>query len=281
MPVEPFNFNIADERPIEYGLWDADVPCYRCNWLDITERTTLTEDRTLRFRPALDTNIELEVSVVYYRAGYAAKDYDQAGQTVRLTLELSRAIKCPDVLTHLTTFKVVQQALTQPDVVERFLPLESVATVRQTFVPMLPLDASPAGLSARKIAMDPKQAVNYVLKPNLEGGGNNVYRSDIPSFLATVPPEHWHKFILMRLIDTPSHTQGSLMLPGELYRGPVVSELGILGACIWRKKGTREGRLEVLKNDVAGWTFKTKPRDVDEMSVVKGHGCFDCPLLEG
>jgi len=31
--------------------------------------------------------------------------------------------------------------------------------------------------------------------------------------------------------------------------------------------------------EVAGWTFKTKPVSVDEMSVVKGYGCFDCPLL--
>jgi hypothetical protein len=32
-------------------------------------------------------------------------------------------------------------------------------------------------------------------------------------------------------------------------------------------------------NRLAGWSFKTKAAGVDEMSVVKGYGCFDCPRL--
>jgi len=275
MIVQPFNFNIADERPIEYGLWDAAMPCYRCDWLDVLSQTTLTEDRTLLFRPSIG-KAELEVSVVYYRAGYEPREYGDTGRETRLRLELSRAIKCPDVLTHLTGLKAVQRALTEPGAVERFLPAEAAERVRRTFMPMLPLDTSAAGLAARNIATDPVQAEHYVLKPNLEGGGNNVYRDDIPGFLATIPEDQWHKYILMRLIEPPADTMGVLMTPQELYQGPVVSELGILGTCIWRRNGSA---IEVLKNEVAGWTFKTKPSDIDEMSVVKGYGCFDCPRL--
>ena len=281
MVVQPYNFNIADERPIEYGLWDEDVPCYRCDWPEVMEQTTLTEHRALLFRPGLGT-AELEVSVVYYRAGYDPREYDQAGQVTRSTLELSRAIKCPDVLTHLTGFKTVQQALAQPGMAERFLPPASANKVRETFMPLLAMETAPTGLAARMIAMDPKQAENYVLKPNLEGGGHNIYRSAIPRFLSTVPHDHWHKYILMRLIEPPADTTGVLMTPEALYQGAVISELGVLGACVWRRKGAGDGGgLEVLRNEVAGWTFKTKPADIDEMSVVKGYGCFDCPLLEG
>jgi hypothetical protein len=35
----------------------------------------------------------------------------------------------------------------------------------------------------------------------------------------------------------------------------------------------------MLDSSVGGWTFKTKYADVDEMSVVKGYGCFDTPYL--
>ncbi|KAK3714307.1 hypothetical protein LTR37_007893 [Vermiconidia calcicola] len=275
--VQPFNFNIADERPIEHGLWDAGVPCYRCEWQNIRDRTILTEDRTLLFRPPIGI-VELEVSVVYHRAGYEIEEYDDQGREARLRLEMSRAIKCPDILTHLTGFKSVQQALIQEGAVERFLPPDEAAKVRKTFMPMQILDTQAAGLEARKTALDPERAVNYILKPNLEGGGHNVYRSDIAEFLKLRPQEEWHKYVLMRLIEPPPST-GTIVMPEALYHGAVVSELGILGTCLWQRRSGAGGELEIKHNEVVGWTFKTKPAGVDEMSVVKGYGVFDCPLL--
>ncbi|KAK5115377.1 hypothetical protein LTR85_009837 [Meristemomyces frigidus] len=277
MVVQPLNFNVADERPIEYGLWDADIPCYRCEWQEVLSRTTLTVDRKLMYRP-IGSSTEFEVSVVYYRAGYDAAEYDEQGEETRLRLELSRAINCPDVLTHLTTFKAVQQALTESAALERFLTSADAGRVRSTFMPMYTLNSSPVRLHARAIAMDAAQAVHYVLKPNLEGGGNNVYGSNIPGFLAGIPAEQWSQYILMRLIEPPKDTHGELLTADELYQGPVVSELGVFGAVMWRKKDG-DGEVEILRNEAAGWTFKTKPADTDEMSVVKGYGCFDCPRL--
>ncbi|KAK4548330.1 hypothetical protein LTR36_010200 [Oleoguttula mirabilis] len=276
MVVQPYNFNVADERPIEYGLWDAGIPCYRCDWQEVLNRTTLTTDRKLLYRlPGSQT--ELEVTVVYYRAGYDAAEYDTQGMQVRLRLELSTAIKCPDVLTHLTTFKAVQQALTEPDVLKRFLPVGDAERVRDTFMPISTLDTSAKGLQARLNATDAAQAVHYVLKPNLEGGGNNIYGSKIPALLGSLPEEEWSKYILMRLIEPPEEIQGVLLTAEELYQGPVVSELGIFGTALWRREAS--GGVEMLRNESAGWTFKTKPSKVDEMSVVKGYGCFDCPKL--
>ena len=142
-------------------------------------------------------------------------------------------------------------------------------------MPMSFLDSSPAGLAARIIALDETAAVDWVLKPNLEGGGHNVFGSAIPPYLRSIPESSWEDHILMRLIISPAATLGSLMIAGEdgIYEGPVVSELGILGTCMWRNTGA------ILRNDVAGWTFKTKILGVEEMSVVKGFGAFDCPEL--
>lgn len=275
MPVQPYNFNIADERPIELGLWDAGIPCYRCEWHDALTRTKLTDSRTLFFTPTLGLP-EVEVSVVYYRAGYAAEEYREQGMEVRTRFELSAAIKCPDVLTNIAGFKAVQEALSKPGAVERFIAADKAAKVRKTFMRMQVLDNSPEGLAARKIALDPAQSIDYVLKPNLEGGGHNVYRTAIPDFLKEQPEESWHKYIIMTLIEPPP-TTGTLMMPQDLYHGAIVSELGVWGTCLWERSG--EGEVVVEENRAGGWTFKSKPAEVDEMSVVKGYGCFDCPLL--
>jgi hypothetical protein len=72
----------------------------------------------------------MEVSVVYLRAGYEEKECDNVGKIARLRLERSRAIKCPTILSHLTTFKKVQQALATPGTLERFLPAEEAAESR-------------------------------------------------------------------------------------------------------------------------------------------------------
>lgn len=280
MAVQPYNFNIADERPIQCGLWEANIPCYRCEWPALLNITTLSENRRLDYRPPVGVE-ELEVSVIYYRAGYEAEEYNEQGKKTRLQLEMSRAIKCPDVLTHMTIMKSVQQALTQPGALERFLhSTNKYENVRKTFMPMQVLDSSPQGLEARKSAQDALQVVDYVLKPNRDGGGHNIYRADIPAFLSTKSVETWHNFILMQLIEPPK-TTGTVMTLEELYIGDVISELGILGTCLWRRSNGEVGGygVEVVSNEAGGWTFKTKPEDIDEMSVVKGYGCFDCPLL--
>ena len=274
MPVQPYNFNIADERPIELGLWEEGIACYRCEWRAALDRTTLTDDDELLFRPTLGPQ-EVGISVVYYRAGYAAEEYREQGMLVRTRFELSTAIKCPDILTNITNFKAVQQALSKPGELERFISAEQAQRVRKTFMPMQILDTTPEGLAARKTALDPEQAVNHVLKPNLEGGGHNIYRRDIPDFLKKKPEETWHKYIIMRLIEPPAMT-GTLMMPHDLYHGEIVSELGVWGTCLWERKSTD---VVIEENEAAGWTFKSKPAEVDEMSVVKGYGCFDCPLL--
>ncbi|CAI7658501.1 unnamed protein product [Penicillium manginii] len=281
--VQPYNFNIADERPIEYALWNQDdvVPNYRLDFPDILEYTQLTKDRALLFHPPwLASKKPVEISVVYQRAGYEAGEYNKTGWDARLQLEKSTAIKCPSVLGHLTTFKKVQQALTEPGALERFLSPSEVARIRETFVPVHRLDESTEGLEARRIACDPKRSTNYILKPSLEGGGNNVYGNAIPAFLNSTPSSHWSKYILMEKIHPPDADNlliGSACLDG----GQTVSELGVLGCCLWQRTTAKKSgtRCDMLQNSAGGWTFKTKFADIDEMSVVKGYGCFDTPYL--
>jgi glutathione synthetase len=281
MVVQPNNFNIADERPIEYALWDKGIPTFRIEWgPDIFLHTQLTEDQTLLYHPPHKTQ-PLEVSVIYYRAGFQADEYDANGIKMRLRMEYSRAIKCPPVLAHLTTLKKVQQALAVPGALERFLEVDEALSVRKTFVTMYPLDESDRGEQGRKAAMDPASAEQHVLKPSLEGGGHNIYGSDIPLYLEDLPPDNWNTYILQEKITPPAVTN-YLMSSTGFYQGPVISELGVFGVCLWRSKkaGTSSRRrVEIVKELDPCCSFKSKNADVDEMSVVKGYGCFDSPAL--
>lgn len=220
----------------------------------------------------------MEVSVVYMRAGYETYEYDRTGWAARVRLEKSAAIKCPSILSHLSTFKKAQQALTVPGALERFLSKEKAAALRETFVPILPLDNSDAGHRAQHLATDPSKAADFILKPSLEGGGHNIYGAAIPDFLASMPRSKWSSYILMERIKPPS-AMNVLMGPSGIGAGEVVSELGVFGTCLWRKSREVSRVSDLLQNSVAGWSFKTKHAEIDEMSVVKGYGCFDTPRL--
>lgn len=129
--------------------------------------------------------------------------------------------------------------------------------------------------------MDEKMAKDYVLKPSLEGGGHNVYGHAIPGFLKRMGKEKWGGYVLMEKIVPPT-LSGVLMSQRGIYEGDVVSELGVFGVCLWRRKegdGRKRARVEIVEELEPSWSFKTKDASVDEMSVVKGYGCFDSPLL--
>ncbi|KAI1451766.1 glutathione synthase [Annulohypoxylon moriforme] len=280
MTVQPNNVNICDERPIEYALSECEPPIvlYRAEFSDeIVHKCSLGPNRELLFRPNAKSEA-FEISIVYQRAGYDPHEYDQQGIGARYMLERSRAIKCPPILSHLAGLKKVQQELTSPGTMERFIAPEIANILCQTFVPQYPFDTSLKGIEAKEIALDQRKTENYVLKPSLEGGGNNIYGQAIPDFLRTVPEQEWSKYVLMERIRPPL-THGVLISPIGTHDGPVICELGILGTCLWR--GSQQGGegVSITRNNTAGWTFKTKPEDVQEMSVVKGYGCFDCPSL--
>lgn len=306
--VQPRNLNICDERPLEYALWDHDppIPAYRTVFgEEFLAHATLTPSRELLYHPP-SSQAPIEVSVAYLRAGYDPEEYTQAGCLARLEIERSRAIKCPSILCHLATFKKVQQELARPGVLTKFLSHAEAAFISKTFAPMYPLDGvSVEGRQGRILACDELSAANFVLKPSLEGGGHNVYGADIPTFLDSVPESEWHSYILMEMIDTllqrnvlvmpteidPSSSiyarhqvaaERSTRIPLSLdivnkIGGTNVSELGIFGVCLWGRGDV--DRPNMFENFLAGWSLKTKPESVQEMSVVKGYGCFSSLYL--
>ncbi len=279
--------NVFDQRHLEYRLAETvpQVPLFRLNVSAIKTQTSLadTPRRQLLYRPPQCPGRTYEVAVVYLRGMYDPSDYPgQDAWDARYHIERSSAIKCPTVLTQLAGTKKVQQVLatpqpaSEPSVLGRFVKAaaaEQVAELSKTFTNIYPMDTSPAGLEARKKALDPALAEAYVLKPQREGGGNNIYRGAIPAYLKSIPEAHWSSYILMELI-TPPPVSNLILRNGSVEQGGVICELGIYGTCLWDQKTD-----EIYHNELAGYLLRTKGDKSEEGGVAAGFGCMDSCCL--
>ncbi|KAK7531312.1 glutathione synthetase large chain [Phyllosticta citribraziliensis] len=275
--------NVFDQRLLEYSLLsESGVRSYRVPFSSVLDATKLDSQRNLIYRPKHAPGKEHEVSTVYFRAGYSPDDYPSETEwDARLHIERSHAIKCPSVLLHLAGCKKVQQVLATPHSphLARFLSNDStVARVKETFAPIYPLDKSDAGLEARKLALNANAAQRYVLKPQREGGGNNIYRKNIPPFLATLPESSWPAYILMEMIEPPA-ANNVIIRNGEVRKGGVIGELGVYGVCLWRHGDGAADRGQILENWEAGYLLRTKGNESEEGGVAAGFGAVDSICL--
>ena len=276
--------NIFDQRHLEYELQKHGVPVFRLAFSEVLGHTTIaqTSKRELLYSPPSNPSKKFEVAVVYLRAGYGPQDYTtESAWEGRFQIERSNAIKCPSILTQLAGAKKVQQVLatprapSTPSILDRFVKTSNADLVKleDTFTNIFPLDESPAGLEARKIAVDPERCNGYVLKPQREGGGNNIYRSAIPPFLKSLPESHWKSYILMEII-TPPPVHNMILRNGVIEKGGVICELGIYGTCLWDQTTS-----QVLHNEEAGYLLRTKGDKSEEGGVAAGFGSMDSVAL--
>lgn len=123
------------------------------------------------------------------------------------------------------------------------------------------------------------ESEKLVLKPQREGGGNNIYRSSIPAFLSALPAQERPAWIAMRLIQPPRGVGGYLVRAGEgskgLVRSEVISELGIYG---WALFGKVKEEVTVKEREV-GWLVRTKGEGTDEGGVATGFSVLDSVVL--
>lgn len=279
--------NVFDQRHLEWQVTQGSpaTPVFRLPFADIKKYTTIadTPKRQLLYRLPRNSSRVFEVAVIYMRSGYGPADYpDQSAWDARYHLERSAAIKCPTVLTQLAGTKKVQQVLATPvsasasSIMGKYIKDDTPEAIelRKTFTNIYPMDSSEAGLEARKLALDPKSAQAYVLKPQREGGGNNIYRGAIPGFLKSIPESHWGSHILMELI-TPPPVSNLILRNGVVEKGGVICELGIYGTCVWNQDTG-----EVRHNTEAGYLLRTKGDQSEEGGVAAGFGCMDsCSLV--
>ncbi|CAL8166471.1 unnamed protein product [Prunus armeniaca] len=210
------------------------------------------------------------IAVVYFRAGYTPNDYPSESEwRARLLMEQSSAIKCPSISYHLAGTKKIQQELVKPNVLERFVDnKEDIAKLRKCFAGLWSLDDS-------DIVKDAIERPGlYVMKPQREGGGNNIYGNDVREALVRLQKEGSEAdaaYILMQRIF-PIVSRTLLMRNGICYKDDTVSELGIYGAYLRNKE-------KVILNDQCGYLMRTKAASSDEGGVAAGFAVLDSLYL--
>ncbi|XP_049351098.1 glutathione synthetase, chloroplastic [Solanum verrucosum] len=210
------------------------------------------------------------VAVIYFRAGYAPSDYNSESEwKARLLMEQSRAVKCPSISYHLAGSKKIQQELAKPNVLERFLEnKDDIAKLRKCFAGLWSLDES----DIVKDAIDRPEL--YVMKPQREGGGNNIYGEDVRDALLKLQKEGTGSdaaYILMQRIF-PKISHSILMQEGISHKEQTISELGIYGTYLRNKT-------EVLINQQAGYLMRTKVSSSNEGGVAAGFAVLDSIYL--
>jgi glutathione synthase len=289
--------NIFDQLALSSHLFNHHhIPSFRLPTSSILSQTTIPDKSTnparpLIYHPPSSPSTPYEVTTVYFRALYAPSEYTSPTHWAgRHHLERSCAIKCPSILLHLSGSKKIQQVLTclppNTDHLSNFLshhPAPTISNLRATFAKQYSM-TSPEGL---KLALNPETAEHHVLKPQREGGGNNIYRSIIPTFLKSIPEKDYKQYILMELIHPPKEAKNTVLRSdGEVVSGEVISELGIFGGCLWKvptagdvKEGEGLVRPEILLNSEGGYLLRTKASGNDEGGVAAGFSSLDSVVL--
>ena len=248
--------NIFDQRFLEYELEKHGIGSIR---------RTFKEMKSLQIKNGNLFLNDLEVFFVYFRAGYAPEHLDAEDWKTRCLIESSKAIKCPNAAYHLVGMKKVQQVMSQPNFLEKYLSTEESKRVRRTFTGLYSLDS---GEQTRELLERVKcNAELFVMKPQREGGGNNIYGKEILRHLPENLSDGLNEYILMDLIKSPPF-ESRFVRNEKIEEVQAISELGIYGTFV--RKGD-----SILHNSVDGYLLRTKAKDVNEGGVSTGYSVLD------
>lgn len=285
MIVQPGERNINDQKLLEVALWEGfGISLHRASLLQVAGKgyLDLARRQNLLLKSPLVSEAEeeagqeeeIEVTVAYFRAGYDPSDYPSEGEWKgRELIEMSTAIKCPCISYHLAGTKKVQEALCRPGELERFLEKpEDVAAIRECFMGLYGLEP---GLTGAEAAVKAARArpEDFVLKPQREGGGHNLYGAELVEALDRLTPEERAAYILMEKIRPPPFAS-HFVRDGQVVQGAAVFELGVYGVFL----GDGECR-RVLLNESVGHLLRTKLATSQEGGVAAGFAVLSSPLL--
>ncbi|MBW0462859.1 hypothetical protein O181_002574 [Austropuccinia psidii MF-1] len=285
MIVQENERNQFDQSLLEYQLAEESAPIrlVRVSCHLVLQSTQLDPDTKKLYY--ISNKDKVEVSVVYYRSMYGPEDFlSENDWNGRYQLERSRAINCPNLSTQLVGCKKFQQVITEQDFLEKYHKVITKGIsqtlwneVRSTWAKIYSLESN----EGFNLASDPSHASSFVLKPQREGGGNNIYGQEIPRFVSNLEEEKRAGYILMSLIQTLNKSQNYLIQSKDsseaILPREVISELGIFGVCLF-KRDCLDGA-NLIHNIEAGHLLRTKNCENDEGGVASGFSCLDSPLM--
>jgi glutathione synthase len=305
---------MADQRLMEYELWHIHgVAVEFITLAEANDNCFVDQSGNLHYK-SKSASTPKTVSVVYYRAGYTPNDYpSELEWKARGLIESSKAIKCPSVGYQLAGTKKVQQSLCEEGILERFLARDGdlhIPTLRSVFAGKLsfpivydilshlthPGQFSLTNMNNAATAKAVDAAIadgsKWVLKPQREGGGNNLYGNELSEFLSK------HRkdpilggylnclitdfgsnmlilgYILMERIF-PRPQNNVLIRNEQMLAATCINEIGIYGIFVG------DGSDSALVNREAGYLVRTKPVGIDEGGVATGYSVLNSLVLLG
>ncbi|CAK0740272.1 hypothetical protein CVIRNUC_001238 [Coccomyxa viridis] len=263
--VQPNERNSYDQQWLQYAMWERHkVRAVRRTLAQVAQQGSLDVGGALSVAGQ-------RIAVCYYRAGYAPTDYPSEQEwSAREMMERSTAAQCPSVPYQLAGAKKIQQDLAGSDTVERFVDsAEEAALIRACFAGLWSLDNPDNPETQDVLQQADMQPDDYVLKPQREGGGNNLYGDQLQQRLRD--PKGLAAYILMQRIRPPIN-RSMLLRDGNILEVDTLSELGIYGTFVGRGD-------TVILNAEAGHLIRTKAATSDEGGVAAGFAVLDSPYL--
>ena len=265
MVVQKNEWNMVDQQLLAFTLWKQHaIPLVRKTLGEIYDEATTDEDGQLVIEGRV-------ISLAYFRAGYTPRDFPSEKEwAALLQIERSLAIKCPTVAYHLAGCKRVQQVLSSTGALEQFISADEAALIHSSFTDLWALHAG-ADDTRRIVSAALADPALFVLKPQREGGGNNLWSDEMVEKLKSASAEELAAYILMRRINAPAVTAAGVR-QGELFKFRGINEMGIFGVFLC------DGET-VHVNAAAGYLLRTKGTSNHEGGISAGSGFIDSVVL--
>ena len=274
MVVQPGETNRFDQRMVEFALARRGVVTRRMTLEDIAREGRLREGH-------LAVGGEV-AAITYLRAGYGPEDFQSEDAfRGRALIEASSTIAVPGLYAQLAGTKKVQQLLTGPGLLRKFLSPPEASLVEDVFAGQYALEDTAPGNAAPEgeggagrtvLEMALAHPERYVLKPQREGGGHNYFDEELRAKAASLNAAERSAYILMERILPPRHP-ALLVRDGVLEETDAVSEIGRFGAFL------AEGEEELINRD-AGYLVRSKAHGTLEGGVSAGFGFLDSLFLD-
>jgi glutathione synthase len=262
--------NIFDQRSIENDLWNRfNVKSRRLTLNEIAKNCEYDENKNLK----IDNKI---ISLFYFRSCYTEKDFvDEESWKGREMIELSTAIKVPNINSFLTTFKVFQYYLTKPDILKKFCPEELISNdIIRFFMKIYYVRDMTPEAQKELFAKITENLNDFVVKPQKEGGANNYYGEQIKSLIPegeNEPNDELKNSIIMEKINPPEY-ETMVLKNDELVLQKVVSEFSVYGVIL-------SDDAKYYLNKSVGFLVRTKDANQNEGGIMTGVAAVDIPFL--
>ena len=187
---------------------------------------------------------------------------------------------------HLIGCKKMQQQLCRPGVLEELFEGDraKAAELRQCFVPMYPADAVMVEASLEDVRNSVlNNPLQFVLKPQREGGGYNIWGDAIVETLRRNDQcvrgrgvrcrKELASLILMKRIH-PKEFQAIHVKEGEPVVHPSSSEIGFYSAVLYNAQ-----TMEMIRREDVGILVRTKDASSFEGGVSAGFAVLNSPII--